>query len=85
MLQGFWAIIIILIAYPIFVRDKDYNNREVFVIRLNIVGIILFLAFFEARSRYLINYLSYFLLLFGYGFIKISDKYEELVEKDKIR
>ena len=84
-LQGFWSVIIILIAYPVFVRDKDYNNREIFVIRLNIVGIILFLAFFEARSRYLINHLPYFLLLFGYGFIKISDKYEELVQEDKIR
>lgn len=84
-LQGFWILIIFLIAYPIFSKNKDYDNKYLFIERLTLTGIILFLAFFEGRSRYIINHLPFFILVATYGFKKIYERYLEVICSDDRR
>lgn len=69
--QGIWLVILFLMFIPVLDREQ---REEIFILRLTIVGIILFLMLFEARSRYLINHLPIFILLSVYGFQCIVDK-----------
>ncbi|MGG7176662.1 hypothetical protein ACQPU1_03640 [Clostridium paraputrificum] len=78
-LQGPWLLILFLIIYPIFIRNKGDNNESTFIIRLTLTGIVLFLLFFEGRSRYLINHLPFFMLLATFGFEQVYRKYIEVI------
>lgn len=61
--QGLWLLYLLLLAASGWVKvektQKDFTN----VLKLAIMGIISFLLLFEGRSRYLILYLPFFLLL----------------------
>ena len=70
--EGNWVVILFLII--ISVINKEKQREDIFILRLTITGIIIFLLFFEARSRYLINHLPIFILLSIYGFQGIFNK-----------
>lgn len=84
-MQAYWSLILMLI----FINTlKQFNRKEHFSInlmRLTIIGIILFNLLFEARSRYFINHLPIFIMLASYSLIllykKISHEKIELIEK----
>lgn len=78
--EGVWLSILFFMVTPIL---KKEHNKEVFVLRLTIVGIILFLMLFEARSRYLINHLPIFILLSVYGFSCICNKKRDILSNYK--
>ncbi|MEG0297403.1 MAG: hypothetical protein RR620_11860 [Clostridium sp.] len=73
--EGIWILILFLIIYPIFEKKRFSNNEEIFIIRLTITGIVLFLLLFEARSRYLINHIPFFILLATYGFNSVYNRF----------
>ena len=70
--EGIWVVILFLMI--ISVIDKEKQREDIFILRLTITGIVIFLLFFEARSRYLINHLPIFILLSVYGFKCMSNK-----------
>jgi len=72
--EGVWVGILFLIVLPIFIKDKDEDDENVFIMRLTITGITIFLLLFEGRSRYFINHLPFFILLSAYGLDKLCTK-----------
>lgn len=62
-LQGIWMLTLGLCALPLFCRHQPYAARWLAGLRLCVCGIIVFIALFEGRSRYLTNYLPLFMLL----------------------
>lgn len=71
MLQGIWLFILFLCCFPI-LRKKKYSDPNILIVRLTLLGILLFLLLFESRSRYLINHLPFFCLLAVYGFHEMT-------------
>ena len=65
--EAIWIIILFLIVCPIVKFKGDINNDNIFIIRLTITGITLFLLLFEGRSRYFLNHVPFFILLSSYG------------------
>lgn len=61
--QGLWAIILLLLAFSFFVRPNEKQGNLRFVLQLSIIGLLLFLLIFEARARYLILFLPFYLLI----------------------
>lgn len=72
-IQGFWIAVQFLLIVPLFLAKKDYNNINSAVLRLTLIGIILFILLFEGRSRYLINHLPIFITLASYGIWSCRD------------
>ena len=70
--EGVWVVMLFLIIISVISKEKQ--REDIFILRLTITGIIVFLLFFEARSRYLINHLPIFILLSVYGFQCIFNK-----------
>ena len=64
--EGVWIAMLFLIIVSVIGKEKQ--REDIFILRLTITGIIIFLLFFEARSRYLINHLPILILLSVYGF-----------------
>ncbi|MEG2930785.1 MAG: hypothetical protein RR825_03270, partial [Ruthenibacterium sp.] len=62
-LQGLWMLCVFLCALPVVLRRAHYAARHLLCLRLCVCGIILFVALFEGRSRYLTNFLPLFALL----------------------
>lgn len=79
--QGVWILMLFLIMQPLFRRNREKGGNDVFVIRLTITGMVMFLLFFEARSRYLINHISFFVLLAAYGFDSIYIRFLKELRK----
>lgn len=73
--QGVWILILFLIVYPIFEKDRFKEDINIVIFRLTITGLVLFLALFEARSRYLINHLPIFIVLATFGFSKVYARF----------
>lgn len=73
--QGAWLLILFLVIYPLFEKGRFKYDNSLFVIRITITGIVLFLLLFEARSRYLINHIPFFILLAGYGFNLVYERF----------
>lgn len=67
LLQSIWLLCIALCAAPLFVRRQAYAGRMLAGLRVCVFGLVLFIALFEGRSRYLTNFLPLFLLLAACG------------------
>lgn len=61
--QGLWLLYLLLLAASGWVKEDEEQKSLSTVLKLSIMGIISFLLLFEGRSRYLILYLPFFLLL----------------------
>lgn len=59
---------------------KESEYKEIDYIRLSIIGILIFLSFWEARSRYLVNFIPIFILVIV-EFNKII--YEKYIMKER--
>lgn len=60
--QTLWLMLLLAIGCSVLVVNKNKRD-EYFIIRMSVFGMMLFLILFEARSRYLINYLPFFIML----------------------
>lgn len=82
--QGLWLLYLLLLAASGWAKEDEKQKSLIDVLKLSIMGIILFLLLFEGRSRYLILYLPFFLLLgvlVERGLIeKISDGKSEIIK-----
>ena len=74
-MQIAWLLIQFSLIYAI------SKNEEIDILKLSIIGIILFVLLFEGRSRYLINYIPVFIVTGTYG---LEESFE-LIRKIKNR
>lgn len=90
-MQSYWIIVLGLILISSILSLIYDEDRKFSILKLSIIGIIAFILLFEARSRYLMNYLPIFILLAIYSIntfekiyeIKYSKKSVELLEGKK--
>ncbi|OAE02329.1 hypothetical protein [Arthrobacter sp. OY3WO11] len=61
--QGTWFVVLALVAVPLALRVPRLLRPEVTAMRIALLGLILFLLFFEARARFLYLYAPYFIVL----------------------
>lgn len=62
------------------VLDILPEKREINIIKLTILGLILFQLLFETRSKYLITYIPFFCILFSYGMILALQKVKLIID-----
>ncbi len=72
-LQAFWTMLIFFILMGTILKflAKKEEKESIYILRISMIGIILFILLFEARARYLINYIPIFIVLGVYGTIQI--------------
>ena len=61
--QSFWIVTLVLVAAPLLLRSRYLEHPGAAVMRLSLLALMLFLLFFEGRSRYLYMYVPFFILL----------------------
>lgn len=66
-LQGLWVAVMCFLVVGAVLDLNEYKNTKLAVLRLTVIGILLFILMFEGRSRYLMNHLPIFILLAVYG------------------
>lgn len=71
MLQGIWLLVFFGVALSPFFQKKETEKEFYTIVRCAIFGSLLFILIFEGRSRYLINYLPFYVLLFSCGYEKV--------------
>ncbi len=71
LLQGVWMTLLLLILMGLIFAPNSYKSLPSMILRIAIFGLLLYLLIFEARSRYLINYLPIFILLAVDGMLHI--------------
>lgn len=65
-----------------YLKLKEKKYKEIDYVRLSIIGILVFLTFWEARSRYLVNFIPIFILIIIEFYSMIYNKY---INKSKRR
>lgn len=61
--QSSWYVTLLLVTAPLLLRSRYLENQGAAVMRLSLLALMLFLLFFEGRSRYLYMYVPFFILL----------------------
>lgn len=61
--QAAWFVLLGLVALPLALRAPSLFTRPATILRVALLGLLMFLLLFEARSRYLYLYLPFFILL----------------------
>lgn len=61
--QGTWLAVLALVALPLVYRRKSMFTTETAILRISLLGLLVFLLLFEARARFLYLYVPYFILL----------------------
>ncbi len=80
-IQALWILIFIGL---IFSSNKNFENTDNEAIaKLAIIGIVLFLLIFEARSRYLVNHLPFFIIVGTLGMKNVIKTLENVLNKIK--
>lgn len=81
--QGIWTSVIIIILITTALNFRKKETQYIDIARLAIIGIIMFIVLFEARSRYLINYLPIFTIVLSYGILDTTNKIEIFIDKKR--
>jgi hypothetical protein len=61
--QALWTVILLLIVAPLFIRDRRLFSDAASVLRISVLGLLLYLMLFENRARYIYLYVPFFILL----------------------
>lgn len=61
--QSFWFLVLFLVAAPIVLRGGKLFNSSAGIMRISLLGLVLFQLFFETRARYLYLFVPFFILL----------------------
>ena len=77
-LQAYWVIVLFFIVMSTAIRFLRKEMRGITILRLSVIGIILFILLFEARARYLINYVPIFIVLSVYGIMLTHKKLQKV-------
>ena len=72
--QSFWFPALLLVAAPVVLRGRSLIQPAAVVMRLTLFALLLFLLFFEGRSRYLYMYLPFFILLAALTVRTLADR-----------
>lgn len=72
MAQAIWIVIFTLMTSLVWTDRMKVANRYTTIMQCGIFGLLLYLLLFEARARYLINYLPLFVLLAGHGYTGLA-------------
>lgn len=80
-MQIAWILIQFSLIYTISKNEKI--NEKMVILKLSIIGIILFVLLFEGRSRYLINYLPIFIVVGTFGLEKSFETVKNIINKIK--
>lgn len=80
---GIWCGILLLLVFPLLSLRKYWVEPQLSVLRCSILGILIFLLFFEGRSRYLIPYLPIFTILASHGFFVAKENIEKHIRNIK--
>lgn len=67
-LQGIWILVFAGVALSPVLLKKGSEKELFTVVQCAVFGSLLFILIFEGRSRYLINYLPFYVLLAAYGY-----------------
>lgn len=77
-LQAYWVIVLFFIVMSTAIRFLRKEMRGITILRLSVIGIILFILLFEARARYSINYVPIFIVLSVYGIMLTHKKLQKV-------
>jgi hypothetical protein len=80
LVNAIWLLILIGIVVSLITNFK-VQRKILFVIQLSLLLLLIFLMFFEARSRYLILFLPVFVLFGSFGLAELSNKIQRLPTK----
>lgn len=83
-MQSYWIIILGLILISSILSLIYGDEKKISILKLSIIGIIAFILLFEARSRYLMNYLPVFILLAIYSINKFEKIYAVKYNKKNV-
>lgn len=79
--QAIWIMIIGLLFIDSLLNIRKVDDININIFRLAVIGIILFILFFEARSRYLFHYLPIFIILANNGIKSVDENLNKLKNK----
>jgi hypothetical protein len=80
LVNAIWLLVLIGVMVSSVVNFKA-QRKILFIAQLSLLLLLIFLMFFEARSRYLILFLPVFVLLGAFGLAKLSNKIQQLSAK----
>lgn len=80
-LTGIWMIINLFMLFPYQDKKAMFNFA---IIKLSIVGIVMFTLMFEGRSRYLINYIPFFIMAASAGIFRFQSFIHKLLPKSSV-
>lgn len=80
--EAVWILVLCFIAIPLLFKKKNYESEGLFLIRLTITGITVFLLLFEGRARYFLNHIPLFIILASYGFGRLYEVFINLSKKN---
>ncbi|URZ16937.1 hypothetical protein CLFE_029840 [Clostridium felsineum DSM 794] len=80
-LEGAWIVLIFFIVFPLFLKEKYKDKEELSILRITILGVFIFLLFFEGRSRYLYNNIGIFIITSVYGYNLCKEKVLAIIKK----
>lgn len=81
-LHGLWVLILALIVLSA-VKKRSSSNVWIITVRMTLIGLLLFILLFEGRSRYLIMYLPFFVLLASHGVVVVSACFQKRINHRK--
>lgn len=67
-LQGIWILVFAGVALSPVLQKNDSGKELFTVVQCAVLGSLLFILIFEGRSRYIINFLPFYVLLAAYGY-----------------
>lgn len=84
--QGFWGLILLLLAFPFKFKNANDNKRmSIALLQTIVVGIVCYILVLEARPRYLIQYIPFFIMLAVVGLNGIEESIEMNLDKNQKR
>nr|WP_319488727.1 hypothetical protein [uncultured Caproiciproducens sp.] len=73
--QAIWVILLFLLICPLFNNSNDFKKSLVNVLRIAVLGFLLYQMLFEARSRYIIAVLPVIIILSTSGFSNFHENF----------
>lgn len=82
-MQSYWGFLLLLAMIGIIINLKKEDKDELKIVNLSVIGIVVFLLLFEARSRQLINHIPMFIILAIYTIKSVLDIIEKRRAKNE--
>jgi len=83
--QIVWIILLFFIIYPLFTKKMYGEKQEISILRITLLGLVVFLLIFEGRSRYLYNNIGIFIITSIYGYNLLIKNFMDAQKELKIK